>query len=524
VRRTYSGSAGAVALALAAGAASAQVFHESFDDIATLPGSGWFSQNNSNPIGTTGWNQGVTDTFPPQSTAGYLSANYNNASDVGTISNWMLTPTRTLHNGDVFRFYTRTVDAPSYPDRMQVRLSTNGSSTNVGFGETEVGDFTTLLLDINPNYTLSDYPTAWTEYTLTLSGLPAAGAPGRLAFRYFVENAGPLGDRSDYIGIDEADYIPAGTPTGACCMPNGTCSIRAQATCGALGGVYAGDGTACSASTCPSGGCCLPEGDCTIMSPGGCTAAGGVFRGNGTSCASPCPLPAGQYNYAGPVVDIPDGAGSGGCGTTVFAEIVVPDSFTVTSATTRVYIPIEWQGDIQFRLVHGAVSVPLATRPGTIDDPPYGFSAVNYGTPTSLMRFTDAGATRYNSPEVAPPGVNDVSGDWRPDSGTMSQFAGTNAQGVWRLEAEDCAEGITGVIQAFRINLGGAPSGSTCYPNCDQSTNVPFLNVLDFNCFLNRYTAGDSYANCDSSTNPPVLNILDFNCFLNRYTAGCSAP
>jgi hypothetical protein len=60
-----------------------------------------------------------------------------------------------------------------------------------------------------------------------------------------------------------------------------------------------------------------------------------------------------------------------------------------------------------------------------------------------------------------------------------------------------------------------------CYTNCDQSTAIPVLNVLDFNCFVNRFTAGDSYANCDWSTLPPVLNVLDFNCFINTWMAGC---
>jgi hypothetical protein len=60
-----------------------------------------------------------------------------------------------------------------------------------------------------------------------------------------------------------------------------------------------------------------------------------------------------------------------------------------------------------------------------------------------------------------------------------------------------------------------------CYANCDGSTVSPVLNVLDFNCFLNRFSAGDAYANCDGSTVPPVLNVLDFNCFLNRFSAGC---
>jgi type 1 glutamine amidotransferase len=60
-----------------------------------------------------------------------------------------------------------------------------------------------------------------------------------------------------------------------------------------------------------------------------------------------------------------------------------------------------------------------------------------------------------------------------------------------------------------------------CYGNCDGSSTAPVLNVLDFNCFLNRFLAGDPYANCDGSTTAPVLNVLDFNCFLNRFTAGC---
>jgi glucose/arabinose dehydrogenase len=60
-----------------------------------------------------------------------------------------------------------------------------------------------------------------------------------------------------------------------------------------------------------------------------------------------------------------------------------------------------------------------------------------------------------------------------------------------------------------------------CYANCDASTQTPVLNVLDFNCFLNRFTAGDCYTNCDGSTMPPVLNVLDFSCFLNRFSQGC---
>lgn len=60
-----------------------------------------------------------------------------------------------------------------------------------------------------------------------------------------------------------------------------------------------------------------------------------------------------------------------------------------------------------------------------------------------------------------------------------------------------------------------------CSANCDGSSAPPVLNVLDFNCFLNRFAAQDCAANCDNSTAPPVLNVLDFNCFLNSFSAGC---
>jgi hypothetical protein len=76
----------------------------------------------------------------------------------------------------------------------------------------------------------------------------------------------------------------------------------------------------------------------------------------------------------------------------------------------------------------------------------------------------------------------------------------------------------SGVLTAAEIaTLTGA-----CYANCDGSTTSPVLNVLDFQCFLNRFAAGDSYANCDGSTTPPILNVLDFSCFLNKFAAGCS--
>lgn len=79
------------------------------------------------------------------------------------------------------------------------------------------------------------------------------------------------------------------------------------------------------------------------------------------------------------------------------------------------------------------------------------------------------------------------------------------------------------VPQDLAFQVTGTPIQS-CYANCDGSTSVPFLNVSDFACFLNRFAAADTRANCDGSTQAPVLNVFDFGCYLNLFNAGCSAP
>jgi hypothetical protein len=59
------------------------------------------------------------------------------------------------------------------------------------------------------------------------------------------------------------------------------------------------------------------------------------------------------------------------------------------------------------------------------------------------------------------------------------------------------------------------------YANCDGSITPPYLNVVDFTCFLQKFQTGDPYANCDGSTTQPVLNVTDFTCFLQKFAAGC---
>jgi subtilisin-like proprotein convertase family protein len=203
--------------------AFSQSFTEDFDNVAGLTGSGWAQDNNSGTIGTNpNWFQGTPvasfgpfDAFNGAANA-YVACNFNSTTGINTISNWLMTPNRVFNNGDQIKFYSRTVPTPAYPDRLQVRFSGNGASVNCGTLPTDVGDFTTLLLDINPTLTVAGYPNAWTQYTITISGL-SGPTSGRVAFRYFVTGGGPSGSNSDYIGVDNFQYIVPPPPANDLC-------------------------------------------------------------------------------------------------------------------------------------------------------------------------------------------------------------------------------------------------------------------------------------------------------------------
>ena len=183
---------------------------EGFENVAALTsGGGWFTQNNSSPVGTGGYFQGNATVMPAQSgpTDSYAGVNFESGAGTATLSNWLLTPQLDLSGPSSFTFFTRSVNT-DFADRLQIRVSTAGASTNVGTAATDVGDFTNLVLDINPTLDAAGYPTEYTQYTIDL----AAQANGRIAFRYFVENGGPDGVNSNYVGIDTVTFSPVPEP------------------------------------------------------------------------------------------------------------------------------------------------------------------------------------------------------------------------------------------------------------------------------------------------------------------------
>ena len=191
-----------LALALSLGlssVASAAALTENFDQ--GVPAD-WTVKNLSTSAGLTSWFQGNQDIFAAQSGAAesYLAANFNSGADISNLSNWLILPTSSYHNGDTLSFYTRTDLIDSLPDNLEVRFSQAGG-TDVGASDSSVGTFTTLLLTINPSLQAGAYPAEWTQYSVTLNGL-AGATTGAFAFRYTVSGSGPLGNAGDYIGID----------------------------------------------------------------------------------------------------------------------------------------------------------------------------------------------------------------------------------------------------------------------------------------------------------------------------------
>jgi len=199
-----------LALLLAKGAESGPLFlTENFDSLPAAIASGWVLDNNSDPAGTTDWFQGNAAVFPAQSgpADSYAAANFLNAAPGGNISDWLLTPVLDVADGSILRFYTRSTGS-GFADGLEVRFSDAGASTDVGTTDTSIGDFTTLLLAINPSLDPMGYPDDWTAFEITVSGIGGI-SEGRFGFRYFV---GDTLVNADYVAIDSVTVTAVPEP------------------------------------------------------------------------------------------------------------------------------------------------------------------------------------------------------------------------------------------------------------------------------------------------------------------------
>jgi hypothetical protein len=190
-------------------------FTEEFTDVSGLTTKGWVITDNT-PTGSSGpfapWDQG----FMGYDKAGvwygftaysYTSLEYEFAYSYiygldsnRSISSWLITPVLSVKNGDKISFYTRGDTTGVFTDRMQVLMNAS-SSSNVGSSLNSTGDFKTVLFDINPSQAPGGYPTTWTKYEYTFSGI-SGNIDTRIAFRHYVNN--PIYARG--VGIDQFKF------------------------------------------------------------------------------------------------------------------------------------------------------------------------------------------------------------------------------------------------------------------------------------------------------------------------------
>lgn len=188
-------------------------------ELVTFPPTGWVVRNQSTTIGinTQCWNQRTSGTpWATNGGTGHAVANFLCTAGASTISGWLISSRLTdLTNGQQVSFFTRGgAAANARPDRLELRLCLDttpdscGAAGSTGAGDAAVGNFTTLLLSVNPTLVTGVYPRAYTRFSATLSGLPAGPNPGRIAFRYFVTNGGPDGANANLLTIDDVNVTP----------------------------------------------------------------------------------------------------------------------------------------------------------------------------------------------------------------------------------------------------------------------------------------------------------------------------
>lgn len=195
-----------------------QILEEGFDNVLDLETKGWIRTNQSDPLGSLGWFQGNSaQSFNSHEGAdnSYIAANYENTDAVsGIISNWLITPTVEVKDGDRLSFWTRVPEGSIWNDRLEIRSSV-GELTVPQDGADDIGSFSNLELVINDDMDLS-YPEEWTEFEVIVSGVGSQVQEVNFAFRYNVDNTS--GGDTNYIGIDSVliEESEDDTPEDAC--------------------------------------------------------------------------------------------------------------------------------------------------------------------------------------------------------------------------------------------------------------------------------------------------------------------
>jgi hypothetical protein len=183
---------------------------EEFENVYELQKKGWVTVDNTSggSAQTATWSQGYAGIDKSGVWHGFTAYSYTTLPDEFAyssitfqesnyaVSSWLISPLLSVKNGDKLSFYTRGDTTGIFTDRMQV-LMNRSASTDVGSNFNSVGEFTTVLFDINAAKIAGGYPTTWTKYEYSFPGI-SEKTNVRIAFRHYVENPSYAGG----IGID----------------------------------------------------------------------------------------------------------------------------------------------------------------------------------------------------------------------------------------------------------------------------------------------------------------------------------
>jgi hypothetical protein len=165
----------------------------------------------------------------------------------------------------------------------------SGSGNAVTFSSAQTGNLTEV-------YWFAAYNYYGGAETLALGPHPTQG--GNFADDDVPSNIDPITGFGTF-GFNAPGNAPCpgtGPLRGACCFPDGSCLVLTADECGAGGGSYQGDNTACETVVCdqpdPTGACCIPGALCEVLTAAECEARGGDYIGDDVPCdPTPCSTP-----------------------------------------------------------------------------------------------------------------------------------------------------------------------------------------------------------------------------------------
>lgn len=142
------------------------------------------------PPGLTAiWFQGNATVFPAYNgpSTGYVAANYNSSTGNNAIDNWLVLPYQAggYLVGDSVYFYSQAPLGSTFPDSLKIMYSMSDSIPEGTW--TMIGRMKVNILGL------------WQRAGFRV---PTTSTTGRIAIRYGCVDGGPLGNNTDYTGID----------------------------------------------------------------------------------------------------------------------------------------------------------------------------------------------------------------------------------------------------------------------------------------------------------------------------------